>query len=311
MKAPAAFCLTLALAGLAAVAVLRVTRPDAVRTPPAASPAARVVLAGHAATYGLAHALARGTGIEVVSAWPAGLPWAEQAEHARQGTAALAAPARRAAAVVSLRHATAEDALFATVRAVNPRAVEIDASVARDQRTPNVRLRAGEAGGPAFALGPSNAMRMAERIADDFAALWPDTAPAVEENLRATKERLLRLKAEFDGEFAAVAAPEVVAFSPQFDHLLDEFGVQVLARVEPDEALWTEAERAAVAEKLRQSGARASVHAFPPGAATRALLAAANIRAVVLDPQTKAPSGPEDYFQRLRESLAALRAALQ
>lgn len=310
MKTPAAFLAMLGVAALGAFAVLRVSRPEG---PPVAEMRVHeptVVLTGHAATFALAHALSAHTTIEVGAAWPAGTPWTEHAEYVRQGAEEFQNVAQRATGVVSLRHAAPEDALYAAVRNANPRVIEIDASVAKDQRTPNVRLRAGDVGGPSFALSPTNAMRMAERIADDFVALHPSEAAQIRENLRATKELLVRMKATFERALVEFDALEVVVFTSHFDYLLEEFGIQVMGRIERDEALWTEADFARHTDLVRSSGAKTTVHAWAPGPRTTALLASVGVRPVVLHPQRNAPASPEEYFHQLDHSLAALTAAL-
>jgi ABC-type Zn uptake system ZnuABC Zn-binding protein ZnuA len=311
MKTPAAFVVMLAIAAVGALAVVRLTRaPGTEVTPRATSVASTFVLAGHPATLALAHALAERTALQVSAAWPVGLPWAEQVEFVRGATVEWQAAARRASAVVTLRHAARGDALFAAVRALNPRVVEIDASVATDQQTPSVRLRAGGAGGPGFALSPTNAIRLAERIAADLSALQPGDATVIAENLRATKERLLRLKAKYETEFARVAAPEVVGFSDEFDDLGEDFGLQIVGRFEKDFAVWTPDERRTAVERLQRTGARVSVHAFPPGRELAELLARAKVVPVVLDPLSRAVAEPDVYWRNLEANLSALKAAL-
>jgi len=310
MKTPAAFLVMLAIAAVGAVAVVRLSRaPRLAVSPRAESMAPVVVLAGHPATLALTHALAGQTAIQVSAAWPMGLPWSEQAEFARQATVEWQEAARRATAVVTLRHAARGDALFAAVRALNPRAVEIDASVATDQQTPSVRLRAGGTGGPGFALSLTNAIRLAERIAADLSALQPGDAAVIGENVRATKERLLRLKAKYETAFARIAAPEVVAFTDGFDDLGEDFGLQIVARIEKDFAVWTIEERRTAVERLQRTGARVSIHAFPPGRELAELLAQAKVVPVVLDPLSRAVAEPDVYWRNLEANLLALQAA--
>jgi hypothetical protein len=312
MKTPSAFFAMLAVAALGAFAVLRVTEHGAPARPsPPPAPVETLVLAGHAATLALANELAVGTGFAVAAAWPAGLPWAEQAEHARTEREKFPALARRATAVVTLRTAARDDALFAAARAANPRVLELDASAAADQRTPAVRLRAGaEPVGAAFALSLANAAALAERIAADFTALRPVDAPAVAENLRRVRERLFRLRASHEAELAKVAVPEVVAFTPALDALCEEFGLQVVAVFAADEARWAGAERAALTTGLKRAGARVSVHAWPPGPAVRAALEEAGVRPVTLDPLGRAPADGGEYFSRMEANAAALITAL-
>lgn len=310
MKTPAAFLVMLAIAAVGAIAVVWLTHaPGTEVTPRATSVASTFVLAGHPATLALTHALVDRTALQVSAAWPAGLPWAEQAEFVRQATVEWQEAARRASAVVTLRHAARGDALFAAVRALNPRVVEIDASVATDQQTPSVPLRADGAGGPGFALSPTNAIRLAERIAADLSALQPSDAAVIGENLRATKERLLRLKAKYETEFARVAAPEVVAFTSEFDDLSEDFGLQIVGRIEKDFALWAPDERRTAVERLQRTSARVSLHAFPPGRELAELLAQAMVVPVVLDPLSRAVAEPEVYWRNMEANLLALKAA--
>lgn len=310
MKTPAAFLVMLAIAAVGAIAVVWLTRaPGTEVTPRATSVASTFVLAGHPATLALTHALADRTALQVSAAWPVGLPWAEQAEFVRQATGEWQEAARRASAVVTLRHAARGDALYAAVRALNPRVVEIDASVATDQQTPTVRLRADGTGGAGFALSPTNAIRLAERIAADLSALQPSDAAVIGENLRATKERLLRLKARFETDFARVAAPEVVAFTSEFDDLGEDFGLQIVGRIDKDFALWSPDERSTAVERLQRTGARVSVHAFPPGRELAELLAQAKVVPVVLDPLSRSVTEPDVYWQNLETNLLALKAA--
>ena len=310
MKTPAAFLVMLAIAAVGAIAVVWLTRaPGTEVTPRATSVASTFVLAGHPATLALTHALADRTALQVSAAWPVGLPWAEQAEFVRQATGEWQEAARRASAVVTLRHAARGDALYAAVRALNPRVVEIDASVATDQQTPTVRLRADGTGGAGFALSPTNAIRLAERIAADLSALQPSDAAVIGENLRATKERLLRLKARFETDFARVAAPEVVAFTSEFDDLGEDFGLQIVGRIDKDFALWSPDERSTAVERLQRTGARVSVHAFPPGRELAELLAQAKVVPVVLDPLSRSVTEPDVYWRNLEANLLALKAA--
>jgi len=248
--------------------------------------------------------------LQVSSAWPAGTPWAEQAEVARHSSRAWQTEARRAFAVVTLRHAARGDALFPVVRALNPQVVEIDASVAADQQTPSVRLRAENVMTPSFVLSPTNAIRLAERIAADFTALQPGDAAVIAQNLRATKERWLRLKAKFEKAFALVAAPEVVVFSGEFDYLCEDFGVQIVERFETDFARWSTEERTTNIQRLQRSGVRVSLHAFPPNAELAALLAQAKVKPIVLDPLSRAETESEAFFKKLEFNLTTLSATL-
>jgi hypothetical protein len=310
MTTARAFVAMLALAALGATAAWRIAaqreqRPAAPR-PGATLPAeARMtVLAGHALTLGLGAELAVGTGFEFAAAWPAGLGWAEQAEWARGAPAEWARRVGAATAVATVRTAARDEALYAAVRAVQPRIVELDAGAAEDRRAPAVRVRPGaEPTGTAWALSLENAGRAAARLAADLTALRPADAATVKENLRRVQERLFRLRARAEAALARAEAPEVIGFSAEAEALLEEAGVRIAARLAPEPGRWSEAD-------LRRAGARVSVHAYAPDPALAAALAAAGVRPVVLDLLSAAPGAAGDYFSAMEGNLDRLAHAL-
>jgi hypothetical protein len=317
MKLAATFLLMLVLAGATTLAVFRAASKAPLpvtdashKTPANAAPALRV-LAGHALTLGLGDELARGTSLQVAPVWPAGTPWTEQAEWARSEPAKLGAAVRGATAAMTLRTAARDDALWAAVHHANIRCVELDVTAAPDQRTAVVALRAdAEPLGPAFALSPSAAMRVAERIAAEFTALAPGDRPQIGSNLQRVKERLFRLRADVERRLAMAPALEVVVFAHGFGALLEDLGVQALATVETEPARWSEAERARIAERLSGLSAKVSIHARVPEPALAGLLADLGWRTVVLDPLTRAPSDAAEYFRFLEGNVSALGEAL-
>lgn len=311
MKTVAAFVTMLALAGAGSLAVWTSLEKALMAEKRTAIVADQriTVLAGHALTLSLGSELARGTGITVRPAWEAGTGWDEQAEAARS-PGKFAEAARAAQAVLTLRTAARDDALWAAAHAANPRCVELDASAADDQRTPVVRLRAGVNEGTAFALSLTSAARVAERIAAEFTAAQPVAAVVIAENLRRVKERLFRLRAEGERQLAEAAQTEVAVFSPAFDALLEDLGVQALVRVESEPARWTEAEHARILAELKRAGVKVSLHAFPPSAAVETMLKEAGVKALVLDPLTQAPAKEDAFFVGLEKNSAALAGAL-
>lgn len=312
MKTPAAFVTMLALAAAGSVAVwtLMEQAPVAEARATVVADQRVTVLAGHALTLGLGTELASGTDITVLPAWPAGTVWSEQADAARN-RGEFSEVARAAQAVLTLRTAARDDALWAPAHAANPRCVELDASAAEDQRTPVVRLRAGDNVGTAFALSPTSAARVAERIAAEFTAAQPAAGAAITENLRRVKERLFRLKAEGERQLAQAAVAEVAVFTPAFDALLEDLGVQGVVRVESEPTRWTEAERVKIVAELKRSGVKVSLHPFPPPTAVEAVLKEAGVKALVLDPLTRAPKVAGDYFQVQERNIAELAGALK
>ena len=129
------------------------------------------------------------------------------------------------------------------------------------------------------------------------------------ENLRRVQARLFALRAAAARRLADGAA-ETAVFAPWFDDFLAEAGVQVIARVEGDETRWSETEVKAWSRRLREVGARVSVHASTPGARTRAALVEAGVRPVVLDALRRTPGREDDYIVALERNLDALAIAL-
>ena len=251
----------------------------------AASPERPLILTGHASTYCLAKALSEGTSLEVAWAWPKGTVWSDQTH------VAVSARAAQATAVITLRCAAPEDALFAAVRALQLAVIEIDATVAPDRRTPVVRVPAdgARAAVPVAPLTLENTTRMAEVIARDLARLHPRDAPRIGENARRVKERLFRLRAETEAKLAEVAALEVVLTAPEFAGLAEELGLSVRPADDP-EAIVALANRAPPVERpTHLTGAKRQV--------------------VVLETFAGEPADPEHFFKAMEKNLAAIVSA--
>lgn len=87
------------------------------------------VLAAHPIVVSLAETLTEGSGIEILRAAPANLPYTRWGAYfAGRGAAALAREAARADAVLTLRSLWPDDPLYPLARRANIRMVEIDAA---------------------------------------------------------------------------------------------------------------------------------------------------------------------------------------
>jgi ABC-type Zn uptake system ZnuABC Zn-binding protein ZnuA len=225
MKVPALFLVCLLCAAVTAALLVQRLGPPWTESASGAEEGKPVlVLAGHSATYSLSAALAEGTAIEVVWAWPAGVTWDDQQD------AAPIARAAQARAAVTMRAAVPSDALYGAVRARNFSAIEVDATASEDLRAAALSTvkNAATSPAPAVALTAANAMRMATTLARELGRLSPADAARIQINLQQVKERIFRALASAQGRVAAAEEPEVRLISPVFAPLLEELGVRVL-----------------------------------------------------------------------------------
>ncbi|AHF92207.1 metal ABC transporter substrate-binding protein [Opitutaceae bacterium TAV5] len=298
------FALTLLLAAIVAIVIAGLIRSKPVTAPGAVTASAvaandrpepeqerLLVLAGHASTFSLTSALAAGTAIDVAWAWPEGAVWADQAE------LPVSARAAQAIAVVTLREAAPEDALYAAARGTKIAMVEIDASAADDSSTLALRIpeKAASELAPAAPLSLANATRMAEKIARDCARLSPPDAARIEANLKAVKARIFRLRAEAEAGLATCASLDVAVASPVFLALAEDLGLFV----RPAEA---GAGGNGVAAVLVASGAA--------DAAAQEAWRKAGVAVIGLDPLNRAPADAESWFRAMESNLAALVSGL-
>ncbi len=214
--------------------VMMVAVGTAVAQPQSASaegaPAISTVLAAHPIVVSLAETLSEGTGIEVVRAVPANLPYTRWASYFdRRGAAALRRDAERADAVLTLRSLWADDPLYPLARRANIRIVEIDAAQPVDGALPGIAMQAAarnasNPGTPPIAaqpwLSPSNLGRMADIVAADLQRLAPEARQALAQNLAVFKQRLVALTAQAEATLASAPNVSVIVLSDRLDYLV-------------------------------------------------------------------------------------------
>ena len=243
-----------------------------------ADAARQQVLVALPALAALTSALSEGTTLDVVRV-PADAPVPMESQ---ANALSRLAPAvyQHAAAVVTLSSLWRGDPLYAAARRSNLRIVEIDASRSWDPIKPGVAVtrvpandvpwappREGQSGLSPYAwLGPVNAMRMSSIIAVDLARLSPADAPRIEQNLRALEGRLRQLKAEYGARLTAVPDLRVLSLADEFIYLFGEFGVFVDGWFVRQDIDWTDADRAALTQYLRERDIHVVVHKWAPDA---------------------------------------------
>ncbi|MBO0493862.1 zinc ABC transporter substrate-binding protein [Pseudomonas sp. Marseille-Q1929] len=281
------------------------------------------VLVALPAVYALTSVLSDGTAIEVVRVpQDAAVPMESQAH-----TLSRLAPDvfQQATAVVTLSSLWRADPLYATARRHNLRIVEIDASHAWDSIKPGVAaIRAPandvpwaavhEAEGdlsPYAWLGPVNAMRMSAIIAADLARLSPGDASRIERNLGGLEGRLRALKAEYGARLVHVTDLRVLSLASEFIYLFDEFGIYVDGWFIRQDIDWSDADRAALTQYLREREIRVVVHKWAPDARIVQAIEDAGAQLLILD--TGNPGVLADpangYYALMVANLNALLAA--
>jgi ABC-type Zn uptake system ZnuABC Zn-binding protein ZnuA len=294
-----------------------------------ADDAAPLVLTGTQATYSLTVALTAGTPVRVENVPADGRQLGALKDYIERRADALAPTFAAATAVVTLTNALPGDPLYRFAREANIRIVDIEAAVPWAIDEPGVALAetpasnvewgsdtdtAGSAVAPYLWLSVSNAIRMADIIAADLEALFPDSAAAIEANLEVLKRSLLGLRGEYQQRLIESGADVVFALTGDFVYLANDMGLYVDGYFIKQDVRWTEADLAALTQHLRDNGITIVLHKWQPSEAIQAAIRAGGAELVVLD--TGDPGlvvdralAPDGLQQILRKNLEAIVAA--
>jgi ABC-type Zn uptake system ZnuABC Zn-binding protein ZnuA len=136
---------------------------------------------------------------------------------------------------------------------------------------------------PYFWLSPSNAVRMADIVAHDLAALFPQSAATIGANLGRLKRALLALRAEFQDRLFETGLDVVFALTGDFVYLTHDMGLLVDGYLIKQDAQWTAQELAALSRHLREHQIKVVLHRWMPGQAIQDAVQAGGARLAVLD----------------------------
>lgn len=265
---------------------------------PAAEPAGPVVLTGNQATYSITAALLEGTPVAVRNVPEDGREMAVLGDYIARRKDALAPVFAGAAAVVTLTNALPEDPLYRFARQANIRIVDIEAAVPWSPDMPGVALAqlpattvawGADADPPAHSTAPylwlslSNVMRMADIVAHDLAALFPQSAPVISANLDAFKRGLLRQRGDFQARLIEAQSDLLFALTGDFIYLTNDMGLLVDGYFIKQDVRWTPADLAALTRHLKDHGIRVVLHKWEPSDAIQKAVRDAGARLVVLD----------------------------
>ena len=264
----------------------------------AAQPANAVVLTGTQATYSITAALLGGTPVEVRNVPEDGREMAVLGDYLARRKEALAPLFAAATAVVTLTNALPEDPLYRAARQANIRIVDIEAAVPWSPDMPGVALAqrpattvawGADPDPPAHAVAPclwlslSNVMRMADIVAHDLGALFPQWAAVIGANLDSFKRSLLRQRGEFQTRLIEAESDLVFALTGDFIYLTNDMGLLVDGYFIKQDVRWTPADLAALTRHLRDHGIQVVLHRWEPAAAIQNAVREAGARLVVLD----------------------------
>ncbi|MGF0242682.1 metal ABC transporter substrate-binding protein [Rhodococcus sp. IEGM1300] len=251
------------------------------------------VLASLPITYGLGEVLLKGTDISLERAAPANLPGSRQTAYfTGRGAPALAKLASDADAVIGLRSLWADDPLYPISRRSNIRIVEVDAARPVDGALPGIAVQPGNKidglnSQPWFSS--NNMGRMADVMAADLVRLAPAAKPAIEANLAALKQRLLKLSADSEAQLATVDNLSVMSLSDHFGYLIGGLNLELVGVDDRPDAAWTPQELKALSTTLKDNDVAVVLHHRQPSDAVKAAITESGSRLLVLSTDAADP----------------------
>ncbi|CRL51416.1 MULTISPECIES: metal ABC transporter solute-binding protein, Zn/Mn family [Pseudomonas] len=244
------------------------------------------VLASLPITYGLGEVLLKGTDVNLERAAPANLPGSRQTAYfTGRGAPALAKLATHADAVIGLRSLWADDPLYPISRRSNIRIVEVDAARPVDGALPGIAVQPDnkvEGLNSQPWLSSNNMGRMADVMAADLVRLAPEAKPAIEANLAALKQRLLKFSADSEARLASADTLSVMSLSDHFGYLMGGLNLELIGIDARPDAEWTPEALKRLGATLKDNEVAVVLHHRQPSDAVKAVIAEAGSRLVVL-----------------------------
>ncbi|QXH71463.1 zinc ABC transporter substrate-binding protein [Pseudomonas atacamensis] len=251
------------------------------------------VLASLPITYGLGEALLKGTNVNLERAAPANLPGSRQTAYfTGRGAPALSKLATDADAVIGLRSLWADDPLYPIARRSNIRIVEVDAARPVDGALPGIAVQPGlqvDGLNSQPWLASNNMGRMADVMAADLVRLAPSAKPAIEANLAALKQRLLKLSADTEARLAEADNLSVMSLSDHFGYLIGSLNLELAGQDARPDADWTPEELKKLTATLKDNDVAVVLHHRLPAEPVKAAIAESGSRLVVLSTDAADP----------------------
>ncbi len=224
-------------------------------TPASAGQPGDRILVSQDFTEALARSLTAGTAVEVIRVIPDNYSPDSHTTYLKKHFKTFTPVAQGATAVLTMSSSWPEDPLYPYARRANIRIVPIRIDSPMDN---------SRAGVPLLMLpensrrqlrtiwySPGNAARMIDIAASDLAQLFAGDADTINRNKDILKERLFKLRTDYEMAFSGLDAFEVVALTPDFSYLTDEFGIHVQKYFLKPEHRWQEEDVTELSETLR------------------------------------------------------------
>ncbi len=244
------------------------------------------VLASLPITYGLGEVLLKGTDVSLERAAPANLPGSRQTAYfTGRGAPALAKLATDADAVIGLRSLWPDDPLYPISRRSNIRIIEVDAARPVDGALPGIAVQPGNQVDGLNSqpwLASNNMGRMADVMAADLVRLAPTAKPAIEANLAALKQRLLKLSAASEARLAAADNLSVMSLSDHFGYLIGGLNLELVGLDARPDAEWTPEALKTLTATLKDNDVAVVLHHRQPSDAVKTAVTEGGSRLVVL-----------------------------
>ncbi|WP_421900923.1 metal ABC transporter solute-binding protein, Zn/Mn family [Maridesulfovibrio sp.] len=218
------------------------------------------ILTSLEATTLLTQTLTEETGIKTILTVPSTYSMNSHARYFKKHAKIFNEQAEDAAACVTIRSIWNHDDLYPYARRANVRIVEIDGSAPVDKTQAGVKLIKEKEGGqvsPFTWRSPGNLTKMADFIAKDLMALYPDQAAKIDSNLKLLKQDLFKLRTNYESKLLDLESTEMISLTEDFDYLISEFGIEVLDRFLKQQIDWNESDVAALERTIRGNEVKA------------------------------------------------------
>lgn len=260
-----------------------------------------IILTSLTATELLTETLVAGTGIRTILTVPATYSMNSHARYFKKHTTQFNEQAANAAACVTIRSIWNHDDLYPYARRANVRIVEIDGAAPIDKMQAGVKLIKEINGkiSPCIWRSPGNLTKMADFIAKDLMALYPDHAPRIEDNLKSLKQDLFKLRTGYESKLVELDSVEVISLTGDFAYLISEFGIEEVDSFQKQQIDWDDSDIAALGESIRENEIKAVICNRMPQDRIHEVIVSNGANPVVLTTLTKMDSTDDDAKSRL------------
>src|SRR6185369_8610977 len=140
-------------------------------------------------------------------------------------------------------------------------------STSRASHWPTRRNPRTSGAAPYFWLSISNAIRMADIIAHDLGALFPDSSAVIAKNLDGLKRSLLALRGDYQKKLIEGAPDVVFALTGDFVYLTNDMGLFVDGYFIKQDVRWTASDLSSLTKHLKDNGIKVVLHKWQPSEA--------------------------------------------